>query len=335
MRISDIKYWLECEHSALHGTPDVQDHDLPAQSAAQWVGQLAHHNLYVLLSGDTLLAPPELPDRLVYDRLTTTPAVAEVQARQIAHEAKRLIDNNRLSFVDGEQPVSYKNSHGRYDLLLRWNDGYALVDLKTGRTLPAHGWLQLGGYASALNQDTLDSVGLLGLLHVPRVSITNPIRGTLELRGCQRIVGHWESYSERILQITSGETIPIKRPGVHCPRCSQSDVCPVAMLPAKLAPATDRRADAPPPAKRGPTLDEWVDALRRADCEPEQRGDGSWRSKCPAHQDDTPSLSIKAGDGTPVLVKCFAGCEFKAVAAALDLPRCKSAKLTTPTTTAN
>lgn len=74
------------------------------------------------------------------------------------------------------------------------------------------------------------------------------------------------------------------------------------------------------------SLEEWIEALRRADCEPEQRRDGSWISKCPAHQDDTPSLSLRAGDRTPVLVKCFAGCEFKTIVAALDLPKRKSGK---------
>lgn len=42
---------------------------------------------------------------------------------------------------------------------------------------------------------------------------------------------------------------------------------------------------------------------------------GSWRAKCPAHEDSTASLMIKDGH-TKLLVKCHAGCTFQAVAQA-------------------
>src|SRR5262245_21179107 len=43
-----------------------------------------------------------------------------------------------------------------------------------------------------------------------------------------------------------------------------------------------------------------------------------WLSKCPAHADRTPSLSIAdAADGQRVLVKCFTGCQQAAVIDAL------------------
>jgi len=41
-------------------------------------------------------------------------------------------------------------------------------------------------------------------------------------------------------------------------------------------------------------------------------GDG-WQTRCPAHEDRTPSLSIAEGDGGRVLVKCFAGCSAEAI----------------------
>ena len=37
-------------------------------------------------------------------------------------------------------------------------------------------------------------------------------------------------------------------------------------------------------------------------------GDLRWISKCPAHIDRTPSLSIRAVDDGRVLIHCFAGC---------------------------
>ena len=48
-------------------------------------------------------------------------------------------------------------------------------------------------------------------------------------------------------------------------------------------------------------------------------GPGRWISSCPAHDDRSPSLSIReTGDGR-VLVHCFAECETAAVLAALGL----------------
>lgn len=37
-------------------------------------------------------------------------------------------------------------------------------------------------------------------------------------------------------------------------------------------------------------------------------GDG-WQAKCPAHDDDNPSLTIKQGDRQPIVLYCHAGCK--------------------------
>ena len=47
-----------------------------------------------------------------------------------------------------------------------------------------------------------------------------------------------------------------------------------------------------------------------------QSGSG-WKARCPAHDDDDPSLSLSDGEGGRVLVHCFAGCPQSAVVAAL------------------
>src|SRR5262245_47037792 len=44
---------------------------------------------------------------------------------------------------------------------------------------------------------------------------------------------------------------------------------------------------------------------------------GTWMAGCPAHQDNTPSLSIRDADGGKVLVRCHAGCDQERVIAAL------------------
>lgn len=44
-----------------------------------------------------------------------------------------------------------------------------------------------------------------------------------------------------------------------------------------------------------------------------------WVSLCPAHDDKNPSLSIAEGDGGKVLIRCFAGCDYKDVLKALSM----------------
>jgi DNA primase len=52
---------------------------------------------------------------------------------------------------------------------------------------------------------------------------------------------------------------------------------------------------------------------------PKRRRGQQIQAHCPAHQDKTPSLSIReTSDGT-VLIKCFAGCDARAITAALGL----------------
>jgi len=41
-----------------------------------------------------------------------------------------------------------------------------------------------------------------------------------------------------------------------------------------------------------------------------------WKSKCPAHDDESNSLSISVGDKGNLLVKCHAGCAFTDIVAA-------------------
>lgn len=47
------------------------------------------------------------------------------------------------------------------------------------------------------------------------------------------------------------------------------------------------------------------------------RNGQGWLARCPAHDDGSPSLSLADGESGRLLVKCFAGCEARAVLAAL------------------
>jgi hypothetical protein len=50
-----------------------------------------------------------------------------------------------------------------------------------------------------------------------------------------------------------------------------------------------------------------------------QKTASGFQAQCPAHEDQHESLSIKEGTDARVLLKCHAGCEVKAIVAALDL----------------
>ena len=49
------------------------------------------------------------------------------------------------------------------------------------------------------------------------------------------------------------------------------------------------------------------------------RTSSGWSARCPAHADDTPSLSIGAGDDGRVLIHCHAGCSTDVVLKAVDM----------------
>jgi len=60
-----------------------------------------------------------------------------------------------------------------------------------------------------------------------------------------------------------------------------------------------------------------VDALHARDCKPRQSG-GSWSARCPAHEDRSPSLSLRQIEGQ-ALIHCHAGCSAEDVVAALTM----------------
>lgn len=46
----------------------------------------------------------------------------------------------------------------------------------------------------------------------------------------------------------------------------------------------------------------------------------SYRARCPAHDDREPSLNVREGDDGKILIRCYAGCDFREIASALDVP---------------
>lgn len=48
-------------------------------------------------------------------------------------------------------------------------------------------------------------------------------------------------------------------------------------------------------------------------------GNGTWLACCPAHEDKSPSMSVRELDDGRVLIHCFAGCGFEEIVGAVGL----------------
>lgn len=52
-----------------------------------------------------------------------------------------------------------------------------------------------------------------------------------------------------------------------------------------------------------------------------RRTSRGWSSRCPAHNDKSPSLSIREGDDRKILLRCFAGCSIDEICSALHIQK--------------
>ena len=48
-------------------------------------------------------------------------------------------------------------------------------------------------------------------------------------------------------------------------------------------------------------------------------GSNKWMACCPAHDDKSPSMAIKAGDDGRIILHCFAGCSTESIVSSLNL----------------
>lgn len=61
------------------------------------------------------------------------------------------------------------------------------------------------------------------------------------------------------------------------------------------------------------TLSEIVSLVEQVTNYPPQRNGDGFKCRCPSHEDDKPSLSIRPGDKQPWILKCFAGCSYETI----------------------
>lgn len=77
--------------------------------------------------------------------------------------------------------------------------------------------------------------------------------------------------------------------------------------------SANTRSDLPPAFAR------FVGELLTRGLNPREISPGMWSALCPAHDDHTPSLSLRVGDEVPVAIFCHAGCEPAAIARAVGM----------------
>ena len=81
-----------------------------------------------------------------------------------------------------------------------------------------------------------------------------------------------------------------------------------------LAAERSRSARSVQPREDGLTMSlQILDRLRGV----RKTGERKWTAQCPAHDDRSPSLSIRECDDGKVLIHCFTGCDYKAILAAV------------------
>ncbi len=64
-------------------------------------------------------------------------------------------------------------------------------------------------------------------------------------------------------------------------------------------------------------FDTVLERLAELNCAPRHGRGDEWSARCPAHDDAVASLSLRIGEDRQLLLRCFAGCEFGDVLAAL------------------
>ena len=94
--------------------------------------------------------------------MTRTWAQVWSQARAIAKEARRLLDEQGWHIMEQEEVVDVDDLTGRFDLRCwKEGEGEAIIDLKTGQHVGA-AWLQVGGYILGLNSREKEVRALVG-----------------------------------------------------------------------------------------------------------------------------------------------------------------------------
>ena len=68
-----------------------------------------------------------------------------------------------------------------------------------------------------------------------------------------------------------------------------------------------------------PPLQRVIDALKTKGCKPRNVGPHQYSARCPAHEDDNPSLSISLGDNGGAVLHCHGSCAPEEIVAALGL----------------
>ena len=212
MNISSVSEWSNCEKMALYHT-QARVHQ--AMTAAAWVGVLTHAN--VMRRCGLSDKRPNPPRAMRWDNLTRDRREAAQQAKDCAAAICQQIELHELEPIAGEVPVEGAGIKGRIDLIVnRRYHGELIIDLKTGEG--GAGWLQLGGYLTALALGEEQKFCDAGIIRARRRRINQLVAAETTLRGGYDLRAGFAHWHTRINQIIGGAE-PTRSPGSYCRRC--------------------------------------------------------------------------------------------------------------------
>ena len=224
---SKLGEWATCPKRAWDGLERRGGRD--AETMATWVGTAAH-----ALAFDRPMPDPPV-GYAAYDSVTPNIKTAQIQAHDIALSFLQELEGRGLGVIDSELAITSSTITGVIDVLLERDTTLArsIADLKTGRTLPASVWLQLGAYAKAYREWEPDAapVESVMLFHIPRVPLHEPSRVLVEERpatACALAAERLIREVRRWLDVATFDTVPATPGLIACAGCPVSvDACAV------------------------------------------------------------------------------------------------------------
>ena len=220
---STLGAWASCARRQWHR----QFTDRPqSASVDRWVGSAVH----ATLADQT---PSPAPAYMRYDAVTPNLTVALAQVADITSEIREKLAVWGLVPVEWEIATDEGFCPGTIDVLLMRDREPILADVKTGDSIGAGAWLQLGAYHDAYCKtfpDRPDPIRV-AVIHAPRPKFGQLCACTIETRDGEVCAGHakhWAGQADRWAEEDSWLKVPAS-PGTRCLTCEIRKHCEVSI----------------------------------------------------------------------------------------------------------
>ena len=223
-RPSALGAWASCARRQwgreVTGVPRVPQ-------VATWVGNAVH---------DMLAGMPQsaAPAYLHYDSVTPNLIVALAQVSDIASEIREHLAIQGMRPVEWEIETTKGFCPGTIDVLLMRDEREPILgDVKTGATVGAGAWLQLGAYFDSYQKTFPDHPDPMrvAVIHAPRPKFGELSQCTIETRdgaACAAQAEFWAKQADRWADAHAWHDVPAS-PGMGCSSCEIRKECEVSI----------------------------------------------------------------------------------------------------------